>query len=96
MPTAESKVQAKIIKWLKSKNLYHVKHIQVNRRGIADLWVVYNGRVVAFEVKAEGKKPTTIQQYEAGQMFKYGGAPTFVVYSLKEVQTVIKERFYVS
>jgi len=82
-------VQRKILDYLgKVPNLYFVKIILANRRGVPDIHVCYRGKYIAFEAKRVGKEAEALQEYEMTKIRKAGGFAT-VVYSLDEVKQFI-------
>ena len=86
----ESAIQAKIIKWLKTRpNSVTYKHLPYPS-GIPDIVHYENTKVYFFEVKRTVKdKPRPIQKYRMGQL-KKAGIFTKVVRSLEEVKQVFK------
>ncbi len=86
----ESKIQAKIIKYLK-KETYCIKTISTNKSGVPDLICCYKGIFIAFEVKASGKEKTVseLQQHHIQEIIKNGGL-AFIVSSLEEVENIIR------
>ena len=85
---SESKVQAKILKWLKAEGHYNFKTVVCNRSGIPDVigcttW----GQFFAIEVKFGYNKASKLQDWNIGEIQKRGGL-AFVAYDL---ETVIKE-----
>jgi len=71
----ELKLQTKIIKYLKSQQIWHVKTVESNRSGIPDIIGCKNGRFFAIEVKSPDNynKATNLQLYELAQIAKSGG-----------------------
>ena len=86
----ESKIQAKIIKYLKDK-AYVIKTISTNKSGVPDLICCHKGIFIAFEVKASGKEKTVseLQQHHIQEIIKNGGL-AFVISSLEEVENIIR------
>lgn len=93
----ESKIQAKIIKYLK-KETYCIKIVSGNRSGILDIVccvpVVRNneklGLFVAFEVKKSDKEEPSDLQKENIEMINSNFGLAFVVSSLEEVENIIR------
>ena len=82
-------MQAKILAYLnKVPNLYYMKAIVSNKRGIPDINLCYKGRYVALEVKRVGEEATPLQQYNLERVRKAGGIGE-VVYSLEQVKEII-------
>ena len=55
---SESDIQSEIIKYLESKGHYVIKIVRANKQGVSDLAVCCDGKFIAIEVKAAGKKKT--------------------------------------
>lgn len=64
--TPEGKVKAKLKKTLDEMGIWHFSPFQagLGRAGIPDIIGCYNGLFVAFECKANGNKPTALQERE--------------------------------
>lgn len=64
--TPEGKVKAKLKKILDEMGIWHFSPYQagMGRAGIPDVVGCYNGLFVAFECKANGNKPTALQDRE--------------------------------
>lgn len=64
--TPEGKVKAKLKKILDEMGIWHFSPFQagMGRAGIPDIIGCYNGMFVAFECKANGNKPTALQERE--------------------------------
>ena len=64
--TPEGKVKAKLKKTLDEMGIWHFSPFQagMGRAGIPDIIGCYNGLFVAFECKANGNKPTALQERE--------------------------------
>lgn len=78
--TPEGKVKAKLKKTLDEMGIWHFSPFQagMGRAGIPDIIACYNGLFVAFECKANGGKPTALQQREIDAIRKAKGL-AFVV-----------------
>lgn len=86
----EKKIQAKIIKYLKSQGIYVVKNIIANRSGIPDLLLCYRGQFMAIEVKKDiGGIESPLQKWNRGEIIKAGGK-AYTVRSLEEVKQIIE------
>lgn len=59
----ESKIQKKIIDYIKNNNGDCFKISATSRRGCPDLIALINGNVVLIEVKQEGKPLDALQEY---------------------------------
>lgn len=64
--TPEAKVKANLKRILDDMGIWHFSPFQagMGRAGIPDIIACYNGLFVAFECKANGNKPTALQQRE--------------------------------
>ena len=64
--TPEHKVKTRLKKTLDEMGIWHFSPFQagMGRAGIPDIIACYNGLFVAFECKANGNKPTALQQRE--------------------------------
>jgi len=64
--TPENKVKTRLKKTLDEMGIWHFSPFQagMGRAGIPDIIACYNGLFVAFECKANGNKPTALQQRE--------------------------------
>lgn len=89
---SEQKIQSDIIKFLERQNSYVVKVIRANRAGVPDILACYKGRFYAFEVKTSAtlKRVTPLQSYNIEKINLVGGC-AFVVSSVAEVETLLKE-----
>jgi len=82
---SESKLQAKILKWLKANGFWVFKTIVCNRNGIPDIiGCTKSGRLFAIEVKFGSNKPTPLQNYNLEEIRKRGGI-AILAYSLEDV-----------
>ncbi len=52
---SESKIQNKILQFLRAEGAVAIKVLSANRNGTADILCCYKGRFLAVEVKAKGK-----------------------------------------
>lgn len=74
--TPESKVKSKIVKLLKSRNVWYFFPLSngLGRAGIPDIICCVDGKFVSIEVKADAtKKPTRLQIICAEQIIEHGG-----------------------
>lgn len=64
--TSEAKVKAKVVKILKSHDVYYFFPAThgMGRSGVPDIVACVSGRFVAIECKAEGNHPTPLQTRE--------------------------------
>jgi len=83
---SESEVQKEIIDYLEGKGYYVIKIVRANKSGVSDLAVCADGKFIAIEVKAEGKKRTVtrLQQHHQYLVTQSGGK-AFVADNLWDV-----------
>lgn len=82
---SESKLQAKILKWLKLNGFWVFKTIICNRNGIPDIvGCTPKGRFFAIEVKYGSNKPSKLQAWNVEEIQKRGGI-AFVAWDLETV-----------
>lgn len=86
MPKLESDIQHEIIKYLEKKGYYVIKIVRANRQGVSDLAVCCDGKFIAIEVKATGKKKTVteLQKFHL-DLVKQSGGKAFVADSVWDV-----------
>jgi len=86
----ESQIQKDIIDYLEEKGMFVIKIVRANKQGVSDLAVCYDGKFIAIEVKAEGKKRTItrLQKFHQSLVVKSGGK-AFVADSLWDVMEVL-------
>lgn len=82
----ESKIQKEIIDYLEGKGYYVIKIVRANKSGVSDLAVCADGKFIAIEVKAHGKKRnvTEIQKFHL-QLVRNSGGKAFVADCLWDV-----------
>lgn len=73
--TPEGVVKKKLTAILKSIGAYYFFPAThgYGRSGVPDVVGCYEGTFFGIEVKAEGKKPTALQEFELAQIAKNGG-----------------------
>ena len=85
----ESKIQAKIIKYLKAEGYSVFKTIACNRRGIADIIACSpTGRFVALEVKQLKGVTSPLQKLYIEEVLTHGGIAG-VVRSVEDVKELL-------
>ena len=93
--TPEHKVKTKLKKILDEMGIWHFSPFQagMGRAGIPDIIACYNGLFVAFECKANGNKPTALQQREIDAIRTAKGI-AFVVdeNNVDEIKTLLQWR----
>lgn len=86
---SESKVQSKVMKWLKVNNYWAMKVVVANRAGIPDVIACSpSGLFVAIELKYGPGKPSKLQEYNIEEIKKRGGI-AFVAWSIEDVEAVL-------
>ena len=85
---SESKIQARIVEWLKIMETCPVKIITCNASGTPDILCCVDGRYVAFEVKTIIGKVSRLQEHRLSEIKRCGGLG-FVVRSRDEVIAII-------
>ena len=83
---SESEIQSEIIKYLESKGHYVIKIVRANKQGVSDLAVCCDGKFIAIEVKATGKRKTVteLQKFHLNLVQQSGGK-AFVADSVWDV-----------
>lgn len=88
---SESKLQAKVLKWLKANNFWVFKTIVCNRNGIPDIvGSTPKGNFFAIELKWGAGKPSPLQTWNIAEIKKRGGI-ALVAWSLEEVQQALEK-----
>jgi len=85
----EQKIQTKIIDYLRSVGAYVVKVVKASKAGVPDLIACYNGRFIAIEVKKEGGRVSSIQEYNLEKIIEAQGL-AIIAYRVEDVKSVIK------
>ena len=70
----ESTLEAKIVKFCRENGILTYKFSSPSHRGVPDRIMMKNGKVLFMELKAPGKKPTTLQLHEMGKIRQSGNA----------------------
>jgi hypothetical protein len=89
--TSERKLQAKILKRLRS--LEHGKFFKIivaNERGVPDIIGCFKGQFVAFEIKRPGEELKQIQWVQANEIMLAGGH-FFRIESPDQITEVLKQ-----
>ena len=81
----ESKIQSKIIKWLKSNGYFVTKLMGTSTNGIPDVLAIKDGRTLFVEVKRLKREADPIQAYRIKELNDYG-VLAFVAHSVEEVK----------
>ena len=78
--TPEKKVKTKVEALLKAAGAYYFFPAThgYGRSGVPDIIVCVKGRFVAIECKAEGNKPTALQERELARIKQAGGVAVVV------------------
>ncbi len=85
----ESKIQAKVVKYLEGIGCKVIKLIVANTSGNADLIICYHGYYVEFEMKQEGKEATKLQIIKGRQTIESDGQ-WFCIHSVEEAKLAIE------
>lgn len=91
----ESQIQKSIIKYLTAHNIYFVKTVRSNRRGVPDLIICLEGLFVAVEIKTQKGRVSPLQNVELCAIIRSQGE-AFVTRSLedfKEKILFIKDKY---
>lgn len=88
----ESKIQASILKYLKTEDYFTVKTIVNNKAGVPDIYALKDGISIWIEVKRPGGRVSPIQSYIHSQIREKGGI-IFVVDSLDDLKEKLKELY---
>ena len=87
----ESKVQADILKYLKSLKAYSVKVQMANRSGIPDIIACYKGKFIGIEVKTEATQRNTSKLQEANlRMIAEADGIAIVAWEVSQVKEIIE------
>ena len=87
---AESKIQTKIINYLKSEGWLVVKTIQLSINGMPDVFAFKAGRAIFIEVKQPGGKRSELQKYRIEQLTAEGFT-AFFAESLDDVKNNLQK-----
>ena len=84
---SESKLQAKILNYLKEMGYWTIKVTVANKKGIMDIIACepVTGLFIGIEVKWGTNKPSELQSYNIREIKKRGGK-AFVAWSLEDVK----------
>lgn len=86
---SESKLQSRILKWLKHEGHYVFKTVVCNRSGIPDIiGCTHWGKFFAIEVKFGANKLSKLQEWNIGEIRKRGGI-AIVAYDLDTVKSAL-------
>jgi Holliday junction resolvase len=86
---SESKLQSKILAWLKANKFWVFKTILCNRNGIPDIvGCTPQGNFFAIEVKFGSGKPSKLQEWNIQEIKKAGGI-AFLAWDLETVKTTL-------
>ena len=89
---SESKIQAKILKWLKTNGFWVFKTILCNRNGIPDIiGCTPKGRFFAIEVKYGANKASKLQAWNISEIQQHGGI-AILAYDLPTVVTALTDK----
>ena len=68
----ESEIQDKIVKDMTADGWIVLKSISNNKSGFPDLQCIKYGRCIFIEVKQQGKKLSTLQEFRGAQLKEHG------------------------
>lgn len=86
----ETKLKSDCKKWYQTYyNNYVILPEQYIKTGDPDMIICHNGFFIAIEFKLEYNKPTELQKFKLDFIKKSGGK-SFVCFSLKEFQRIIR------
>lgn len=86
----ESKIQSKIIDFLKKEGACSYKIIKSSKGGCPDILSCYKGFFLALEIKTETGKVSPLQEYNINKIKKSGGL-AFIVRSIADVKKILKQ-----
>ena len=87
---SESKLQSKILVWLKSEGHYVFKTIKCNRNGIPDIiGCTKDGRFFAIEVKFGKGKASKLQEWNLAEIKRRDGI-AILAYDLETVKNELR------
>ena len=69
----EKALQLKLVKWLKKKNIYHIKIISASTAGQPDYLCCIRGKFVAIECKSSDGVQSDLQKYREKEIKNQGG-----------------------
>lgn len=88
---SESKLQAKILKWLEAQGFWTVKTITSNKKGVPDILACSpEGRFVAIEVKYGANTASKLQEYNVRLIQERNGF-AMVCWCLESLITQLKK-----
>ncbi len=85
----ESKIQAKVVTYLKSVGCKVIKLVVGSVKGNADLIICYRGYYIEFEMKQPGKHATPLQVFKGGETAAADGH-WFEIHSVEEAEEAIE------
>jgi len=86
----ERDIQASIMKYLKSKRIFHYKAIVSSQVGIPDIICCIHGKFVAFEVKRSDRAKVSPIQLRVADDIRSAGGDSYIVWSLDMVKEIIE------
>jgi hypothetical protein len=86
----ERDIQAKILQYLRAKDIFHYKAIVSSKLGIPDIICCIDGRFVTLEVKRSERHKPTPMQIRVNQEIKQAGGDSYIVWSLDMVKEIIE------
>lgn len=88
----EAQFQKQVIDYLIQHNIYFIKTMLCNRRGVPDLLLCINGQFIAIELKSPHRQArlTPLQSHEINEIKKAGGL-AFVCNSMLQLTSIIHQ-----
>ena len=91
----EREIQSAIISYLNDHQIFNFKIVSANKRGIPDLFVLYHGKAIFFEIKAnQYAKISELQKYQMQQIESQGGK-AFRVNTLEEFKNILANEDFI-
>lgn len=84
MSGPEAKIQARILRELKKRNIYAIKVIIANKNGVPDIICCVDGKFVGIEVKTPRGRVSAVQEFHI-RLINAAGGEAFVARSWEDV-----------
>lgn len=85
---SESKIQAKVLKYLRDRNIYHFKLVRATTSGHPDVVACYNGIFIGIELKQPGLTANELQKAQH-KALKASGGYVIVATSTEDVAEIL-------
>ena len=86
----ESKIQSRIIGYLRANGYFVTKLSVTSTTGIPDVLAIKDGKALFVEVKRKGNKPSELQLYRIKELQSYG-AECIVAYSIEDLVKIVNK-----